>query len=706
MAGKVGEQDGDNSDLGTMTRTEQDAIYKLVERDVQRYYPQGLPGNMELIKNSDFAGDGSGTFMSGLIVKNLIAWLNQEDVQFNDDESMQVVNFHLLPYQVELDGDTGSEWLLQVTNGQLAYFDWVYLDEAEAARYSLIPNDPLTIPFGTSLTKAEVEHDLTGDGLVEVVFTSFDYVWGSEFGFVQVFTWNGTRMVKLLELEHYLRSTDFMLENVDIEFKISDANGDSLEEIQVRLPRSANFGCKWEEVDTYRWQGDQPVFQSKGANPPETPICWAAQALDPSAQLTPEQKAQLLEKALNNLSASSTPANLQALLRVHLSVAYSMAGKDAQAQQALAGLERIPSSEGLVKTIQDEYQSANSSLLKLCDGLYHAAQSGTIPDDHDIVSELSYSSSLGVYPNDPSTIYPIMVCPLPALAKHLLEGIQLPASSPPLEVLKTAGFPIGDSAEVQLDKDKELEIAALVELAEPQIIVLDKDQDQWQVSRAARLSAHAEAIEFIAYDIYEDDQIELLVSASLAEPVPYSAFSKCWMPDAGQTNEYLAIQSLDRHFDAFWGDELCGKQGTLEQFVENGIFEFALMQGSPLESNESLAEINRRRYAFSEEELAHVEHNEDIYRGMDELLDEILTGNAQIPIDQKTKIMMSFMSSDSPGEQRISQRMLYFTGIYYELNGQADQATAVYERLVQTWPDSIWSWLAWARLKPASGTTL
>ncbi|MBK6325263.1 MAG: hypothetical protein IPF56_04865 [Chloroflexi bacterium] len=47
-------------------------------------------------------------------------------------------------------------------------------------------------------------------------------------------------------------------------------------------------------------------------------------------------------------------------------------------------------------------------------------------------------------------------------------------------------------------------------------------------------------------------------------------------------------------------------------------------------------------------------------------------------------------------------RLLYLSGLTYELAGDNNQAVTTYLSLIRQAPNSPWSWLAWARLEPAA----
>jgi hypothetical protein len=704
MVEKVGARDGEDENLKQISQTEKYALYRLLENDFTTYYPQGVAPTMDLIHDTTLSVSGSQPWIKDLVSAGLVEKINQEGLAFTSEQSIKVADFNVLPYALELDGDEGPEWLLKSTNDRLDYGAWLFIDQIGVDSYSLLPSDAVEMPNGSMGNEVELGHDLTRDGKEDAIFFVADYAWGSNFGFFQVFTWDGVRVSRILDLQKYIRATDFGdFQELSLEWKIADVNGDGREELQVKLPRSANFGCEWNEAGVYSWNGSEPKFHLSGVLPPDTPLCWAAQGLALGSSLTQEQKAAMLEKALNNLPASTSP-ELLALLRVHLAARYTILGKDAQSGRALEGIDRMATGTGLVQVIQDARQASDGSMLDLFDRLYQTALMVVdLPPDSPIIGNLSFSSSVGAYPYD-TVINPPMLCPLSDLAEALIENAELPVGSAPLDTLEELGIPLGTTADVQLDDDPENEIAVVVPLSEPQIIVLDQGEQNWRAFRAARLMAPAGEIQFWAGDLYQDQSIELLVGATLRKPTPYNTFTTCWRSESGDVAQFVAIRSAEGEIGSFWSDELCQKIEDLEQFFEGNRFEFALVQGGPQGSNESLVEFNRRIYSFSLQELFALERR-DFWHGLDGILDEILTNPGQVPPDAKTAAVLNWVSPTAPGGERIIQRMFYFTAFYYEKNGDNDKAATIYKQLIHNWPDSIWSWLAWARIVQLPGVS-
>jgi hypothetical protein len=69
-------------------------------------------------------------------------------------------------------------------------------------------------------------------------------------------------------------------------------------------------------------------------------------------------------------------------------------------------------------------------------------------------------------------------------------------------------------------------------------------------------------------------------------------------------------------------------------------------------------------------------------------------------IPEKITQLLSYLPADDPDAQPYTEHLTYLLGYFYELNGEGETAVNTYLDLIQRFPTSPWSWLAWARLEP------
>ena len=79
----------------------------------------------------------------------------------------------------------------------------------------------------------------------------------------------------------------------------------------------------------------------------------------------------------------------------------------------------------------------------------------------------------------------------------------------------------------------------------------------------------------------------------------------------------------------------------------------------------------------------------------------ILAGERPFPdLQNKLNDLIDKLPNGTPSHQMMHNRLLYLSGLTYELAGDNNQAVTTYLSLIRLAPSSPWSWLAWARLEP------
>ena len=69
-------------------------------------------------------------------------------------------------------------------------------------------------------------------------------------------------------------------------------------------------------------------------------------------------------------------------------------------------------------------------------------------------------------------------------------------------------------------------------------------------------------------------------------------------------------------------------------------------------------------------------------------------------VPEKITQLLTYLPSDDPDAQPYIEHLTYLLGYFYELSGEEETAVTTYLDLIQQFPTSLWSWLAWARLEP------
>ncbi|MEP7358838.1 MAG: hypothetical protein ABI847_16435, partial [Anaerolineales bacterium] len=79
---------------------------------------------------------------------------------------------------------------------------------------------------------------------------------------------------------------------------------------------------------------------------------------------------------------------------------------------------------------------------------------------------------------------------------------------------------------------------------------------------------------------------------------------------------------------------------------------------------------------------------------------DILSGQSPLVTQQIITALLAYLPADDPAAQRVAVRLLYLRGLGYELANDKAGALDAYAAVLATAPDSVWAWLAWARVGP------
>lgn len=563
--------------------------------------------------------------------------------------------FTLTPVPLELDGDPGPEWLVEVDSTVYNLRGWLPLDEQEG-QYALIPNDLRhENQFRAQGIRTQIAPDLNGDGLAEFIVRFDGQPLGSLFGYLAVYGRAGLGFYRL----------DVVQLGPGEAVEIADVDGDGRSEIRVTIPRTLNFGCAWEQHHLYRWQGEARAYAVLNESPPETALCDAARTLSPLAGLSPSERAARLERALAALSSDGVPSeDYLALLRIHLAMAYAAQGLDEQAAAQLTGLPIWAA------TVWDE---TRHSFPAFCNALYAAAGRGAL-DSTGLLPYLTPGAMFQAY-GETALAPGALVCPLAEWVQHRLEILAPPVDRVPGEFWPELGAALSGVTPYQLDGDPAPEWIGWLDWQLPQFLLLDPGTEAWRIVRlAGRPSPLAQFQSHVA-DFDADGLLEILLLATFDQSVPVSAYPDCWAQGAAQISDLIVVRWPEVEETSV---ALCGAPPALEELPAAQLQEWFT---ASIPSPPTLATDPNGFYRRLEAQEARIVMGEDPAGGRAALEKMIL----EVP-------------SDHPAAGAVIPRLVFGIGLSYEVEGDAESARAVYLDVVARWPASPWAWLAEARM--------
>ncbi len=293
-----------------------------------------------------------------------LTYLNEKGTQFTNLSEYEEDFFTATAYQLELDHDPESEWLIRVIANEYPLLTWIVLDQADNGTYRLL-SDELWNARDINSFAMEVGNlsDLNGDGLTDVILVLDSY-----FGFgLYVLRFNtafgspdGLTKVSEIDVSYSGQGREFP----EYEFRTAE-NG--LWELVITETKYWAWDCTTEDVTTYSWAGGiehvtPNLHQLESIQcliaeavdiyePPETPVAilWLERALSLDISqntLRPEERNYVYYKlALLNLLEGKTSA-----ARYHLSFiqAASDQGTPEIAVNLWGEIEPLPGADKLV----------------------------------------------------------------------------------------------------------------------------------------------------------------------------------------------------------------------------------------------------------------------------------------------------------------------------------------------------------------------
>ena len=658
-----------------LTSPEARALLAYIQTDLDRFYPDGFPDAGQILAQNRLTPPIwlPPQPVWTLVQFGLVDLINQQGIQIQDRAPIRLLDFDILPLPAELDGDPGPEWLLETRSERYNLTGWFPVERTAEGLYRRIPNGlrAENRVRGETLTWT-LTPDLNRDGLPDVAAQLDAAALGTGFGYLRVYG----------RVAEGIRLLDEIQTAPGEQIEIGDHDSDGLAEIQHTRPRSLNFDCQWTQIDRYRWEGETPRFVTLQEQPPDTPLCQAAQALSPIAPLPPAARAQLLESAIPALPAASP--DYLALLYVHLAMAYAAQGWDAQAAQTLDALERLPQ-DAFVAQARALWEQAGRSPLALCYALSDAAARGE-PENTALAVYLTPAALFRAYGSAQKS-YAALVCPLEMVVGERLGRVRIPAGErDPVGALAARGYRLAFPLRLDVDGGPSGEWFALAELERPRLLLLEMGEDGWRAGWLVAFAAPLADLRIANYGGYGDHGDEagepggLLVLATFDESTPVSAYPDCWAQAAAVVSRLVLLARTGQGYRAERETILCGSPPDLQGLAAEGVE--ALFPPPPARPTLDQARAFYRYLSRLEAQLLRAEALETLRLEFEEIAKEI--------------------PPDHPDREAVVPRLLYARGMSYELAGEEQGAARLYRELIEQYPDSPWAVLARGRVRDDS----
>ena len=681
-------------------------VRDFIEDDLWSYYPTGYTGaNIEDIVHARELQWGTG--VSGWLTNYLIGWavqnLNQEQIVLQAEQSIEANGATYLPHPIELDSDPEPEWVVDVhivRQGSSAHtFDllrtWLLLNGNPNGSYTALPNDILTtFDAGTDIYDEvlfDMSHDINGDGIPDLVVSYMSYLAGGVHGGFQIYIWDGSKLAYVGRGDLPGVNPRFGETNQST-YEINDFDGDGRDEIRVTWPRFGEFGCRWQTITTYDWNGQKLVETVKNKDVPVESGevgCYITQALRSEK---PEDKTHWFEMAYW-LLPRDTSSDMEAWVLLRLMAAYYGQGRDQEAEQVVQQLVNLTGEGNFVLAVKEAIASTDASPLEVCHAMYERAlQSGNDSFDSDIDG---YLMSSGVYPisGEPD---PFKVCPYFNLPYDRLLTQHVPDTITPPEGYAAAGFELQLAQAINIDLDPKDEWLAIYQ---KDLYLFNAVSGKWQADRLYNpyYQYPMHTVQSGVADVTGDQVPDLLLMVARTEPHDRAYTSG---PDpvpcqAGAVNYMFIVADLTKtdYPRLDWRDVTCWSEPLPDLTTIEGITEFRYLF---FMAPDSSADWPQWQLMFGMPGRPDTYQN--IYGYIDEIEGNILAGTDLEASRQALQALIAYIPPADPEAAFIVPRLQYLLGLSYEIEGRSQEAVDAYLALIQSAPQSAWSWLAWTRL--------
>ncbi|MBK8903239.1 MAG: hypothetical protein IPM53_18785 [Anaerolineaceae bacterium] len=650
-------------------RFNSDDFYHFVNADLDQFYPDNIPHVAPLLEDVFLSPYYFGYWIPSqvhlrILEESFIQNLNEAQPNFVSGSEIKEETYRLLPTALQVH-DGHSLWVLQLDSHIFRTRLFVLVERDEEGGWNQI-GEPLSIMTGRysseGWTTIYTEHDVTGDEIPEVILESWTYWSGTGYtALIEVFSWDGEDLVPLPWIEEF-----------DPEIEIADYTGDEVDDIRVTRHYSRRFGCEWEEVDVYSWNGLQAEHIEQDDTPPDTAVCNLSQAVSPfysPGNLEKDDQYPLLERAVTQMREDdSASPDLVAYAETQLAMAYAEQNRYEESRAIINTIYESPEQSEYIQYIQKN--NVTGSVVDLCRNLVADAES---------VLETNMGEYLNMYAthgpgSDSNEPDKRMICDLKYLAFTRLQNVSLPSSQPPQESLAALDFQLAFHQSANFDNDFDLEWVGVLEPEAPWLVIFDAVDEQWQVIFIKDLFyTPILDLSFEQLELTEDETLDLVIAIR-----------------AENYSDYPEPTILDIIL------------------VENVVNEFTQVASFTSYEAVNLSELTQSHFGLGQPvkpdpfwvQLEDLDVDADYLTDyLEELQTAVLT-QTDPTVPEKITQLLNYLPTDDLEAQPYIEHLTYLLGYFYELSGDGETAVSTYLDLIQRYPTSPWSWLAWARLEP------
>lgn len=688
--------------LFDLTMDDLSDLLAVIDAETEFYYPDGFPNPKIAWKYYPFTNDMGYPFFPSSYLEALTDAVfddfNHEPRNLKDQETIRGNGYTVKSYQVEIDHDTGPEWLVRVDWESIYALTWLILDQNLDQSYARLKLSLPNVPWVPSTwdERIEVLQDFTGDGLTDIIFIKQGYALGTDFYDFYIARGTKAGFQKLTSIRKTTSVTETAAQ-VD-PYKIEMPSGSQWLSLIVSDPHDLNWGCAWDTKTSYRWPYGIEQVSITAKETPGTPECFLARAVNVYDSVDNTAAVNLLENAIVHFDQNDSEQRGKLLFaHYRLAILYALMNKDSLSRQHLEWLVQnsIKPEQYLKDRLLLLLEEERINAIKLCDSMYHASET-EIPESW--IDYLDATAAVHAYPYS-HEIYPPAICPLREIIIQKLNQVNLTLQPVSEKALADQGIPVVSIQNYPIPNQERPASFFLVGADTLYVLGYVPTVKGWEWRLMMNFDAANSLPQAFSLDVTGDGFPELV----------YFQRSQYWYcPENEEAYEVFLTTSAGNGFVSL-SRTVCHSANQAFEITDylpdddkDGVVDWVTDQIQEAAGDSFLtAERDTPATWFTPDEIRSMipeENNSNKEKA--DLISELYDSKNPALVRQKLIDERNALNPADPFADRIWQRLTYLIAMSCEIEGKNDEAIDMFTSILQSKEQTLWGTLAELHLMP------
>ena len=685
---------GDEDDANSAWNEELSNLLAVIEAEIRHYYPNGFPTSEIIWDYYPFTNQSvypvfPDAYLDAL-TKAILDDLNRRPGTLKDQQTVEGNGYAVNIYQIEIDHDQGSEWLVRMDWKEIAALSWLVLDQNLDGTYTRLRQSLPDIPWIFPISQVTIEtlQDFTGDGLTDIIFLDSGY-WAGTYSYkfhIAQGTKNGFRALRSIDKAVSLN----LLGNSDY-YEIGIPSESTWLNLTFSDPHDLNWGCTWTTKTAYRWSYGRNQNFISDAEAPKTPECSLAQAVSLLNPVDNGTAIRLLENAIYHFDQNDIDQHGKLLFaHYRLALLYAVLNQDIFSRRHLEWViqNSAESEQYLQESLSPLLEEKKINPIKLCDVMYHSSDA-ELPDGWE--KYVGATASVHAYPGS-TEIYPPAICPLEDIILAQLRKVNLRAQPVSENALTAQGISVVAIQTYPFPNQKHPASFALIGEKTQYLVGYVPTSEGWRW----RLMKEFDTTEDSPQTFFED------VTSDGFPELAYSQKYRFWYcPESEQGYEIFLTTYAEIGFVSLT-HHVCSPVDETFDFTKyladengDGVVDWVSDQIRETAGNSFLSADRRKQFIWlTLAEIRSMVPDENSNARNAAVISELYQGQSTATLRRR---LIRERDNLNPADSRADQewqRLTYLIAVSYQIQGQTDQAIEMFASVLQSENQTLWGNLA------------